>query len=220
MKPLDLRYFSLLALPFLLIPSAAFVFSTLAKRLGKEQGYLLGFLFYWTIWCLIVPLLYLSKEGFLSLFVDETPLLSGPNWLAAVLWAVITLVSLFMYGKDFIRAPWILILIAIPTASVNGFCEELLWRGLYVRAFPRNFWLAIIFPSFGFSLWHLAPRQIFSAGSKFSFILSTLFLGLAYGFIAYQTGSAKWTAISHSINGILALGGMIAPSILIRTFAW
>jgi hypothetical protein len=214
MNTLDIEQFTLLALPFALIPSTAFLFSTLAKRLGKEQGYLLGFLFYWIIWCVLVPLLYLGIDGFLSLFVDETPLLSGPNWLAAILWVVITLVSLVMYGKNFIQASLPLILLAIPLATINGFCEELIWRGLYVRAFPENIWLAIIFPSIGFALWHLAPTQIFSDGSKFSFILSTFFLGLAYGFVAYQTGSAKWTAISHSINGILALSGMIAPSIL------
>ena len=214
MNPLDIRQFALLALPFILIPSAAFVFSTLTQRLGKEQGYLLGFLFYWTIWCLIVPLVYLGKDGFLSLFVDKTPLLSGPNWLAAVLFIFITLVTLAMYGKGFIRAPWTLILVAIPAATINGICEELLWRGLYVRAFPDNFWLAIIFPAIGFALWHLAPRQIFSDGSKYSFVLSTFFLGLAYGFIAYKTGSAKWTVVSHSLNGIIALSGMLGPSIL------
>jgi membrane protease YdiL (CAAX protease family) len=174
----------------------------------------LGFFFYWTVWCLIVSLFYLGKDGFLSLLVDETPLLSRPNWLAAVLWTLIIIVSLVMYGKNFIQAPLTLILVAIPLATINGICEELLWRGLYVRAFPDNFWLAILFPSIGFAFWHLAPQQVFSSGNKWAFILSTFFLGLAYGFIAYKTGSAKWTAISHSINGILALGGAIAPSIL------
>jgi hypothetical protein len=45
-------------------------------------------------------------------------------------------------------------------------------------------------------------------------VLSTLFLGLAYGYIAYRTGSAKWTAISHSLSGILALSSYLAPSVL------
>jgi hypothetical protein len=48
----------------------------------------------------------------------------------------------------------------------------------------------------------------------YGFVVSTLFLGLAYGFIAYRTGSARWTAISHSVSGILALSGMLAPSLL------
>jgi membrane protease YdiL (CAAX protease family) len=45
-------------------------------------------------------------------------------------------------------------------------------------------------------------------------VISTFFLGLSYGFIAYRTGSAKWTALSHSLNGILALSGMLAATIL------
>jgi membrane protease YdiL (CAAX protease family) len=214
MHSLILKQYALLALPFVLIPIAALAFKGYSEKFGKETGYLLGFLFYWTVWCVFVPLIYLGKGEFLSLFVDKTPLLSGPNWRAAVLWALITLVTLVIYGKKFIQAPITLILIAIPLATINGICEELLWRGLYVRAFPGNFWLGIIFPAIGFALWHLAPRQIFSDGSKFGFILSTLFLGLAYGFISYRTGSAKWTAISHSLNGILALSGMLGPSLL------
>jgi membrane protease YdiL (CAAX protease family) len=210
----EIREYALLLIPFLLIPSTAFVFISLAKWLGKEKGYLIGFLFYWTIWCLIVPLVFLETKEFVTLFVDKAQLLSRPNWLVTGLFIFITLITFFMYGKTFIEAPWTLILIAIPIATINGICEEILWRGLYVKIFPDNIWLAIIFPAIGFALWHLVPLQVFSDGNEFDFILSTFFLGLAYGFIAYKTGSAKWTAISHSLNGILALSGMLAPSIL------
>ena len=208
------RHYFLIALPFILAPSTALVFSSFSKRLGKEPGYLSGFIFYWTVWCVIVPLAYMGRDGFRSLLSDITPLLSRPNWLAAVLFITITLVTLVMYGREFIQAPLTLILIALPIATINGICEELLWRGLYVRAFPDNVWLAIFFPAIGFALWHLAPIQVFSDGNKFAFVLSTFFLGLAYGWIAYKTGSAKWTAISHSLNGVIALGGYIAPSII------
>jgi uncharacterized protein len=146
--------------------------------------------------------------------MDKSPLLSRPNWLVAGLWAFITLVSILIYGKDFLRASPTLILLAIPVAMINGIGEEILWRGLYVRMFPDNFLLAILYPSIGFAFWHLVPLSIFSDGNKWKFILSTFFLGLAYGFIAYKTGSVAWTAISHSINGILALSGAIAPSII------
>jgi membrane protease YdiL (CAAX protease family) len=214
MNLLDLGQYALLALPFVLIPTAAFVFKGFSKKMGKETGYLLGFLYYWMVWCLLVPLIYLGKDGFLSLFVDKSPLLSRPNWPAAVIWTLIILVTLVMYGQKFVKAPLTLMLVAIPAATINGICEELLWRGLYVRAFPDNFWLAIIFPALGFALWHLIPLQVFSSGSKLTFVFSTFFLGLAYGSIAYKTGSAKWTAISHSLNGIFAVSGMLGPSIL------
>lgn len=212
MKPFIARI--LLVLPFALTPSAWFVFTTLAKYLGRETGYLLGFLFYWAIWCLLIPWMILGKRDFLALFVDKTPLLSRPNRLTAVLWVFITLVTILMYGRDFLRAPLALILLAAPLATLNGLCEETLWRGLYVQTFPNNFWLAVLYPAIGFALWHLVPLQVFPEGSPSGFVLSTFFLGLAYGFIAYKTGSAKWTAISHSLNGILALSGFLAPSVL------
>lgn len=56
--------------------------------------------------------------------------------------------------------------------------------------------------------------SVFSEGNKWAFILSTFFLGLAYGWIAYKTGSARWTAISRSIDGILVLSGTLATSVL------
>lgn len=208
------KQYILLILPFLLLPITFWAFNFLSNWLGKERGYLLGFLFYWTVWCLFVPLLILGTQDFLSLFVDVTPLLSLPNWLVAVLWAFITLVTILIYHRDFLRASRTLILIAIPAATINGICEEVLWRGLYVRIFPENFWLAILFPSIGFAFWHLVPLSIFSVENKWSFVLSTFLLGLAYGFIAYSTGSAKWTAVSHILSGILALSGMLAPSFL------
>jgi len=72
----------------------------------------------------------------------------------------------------------------------------------------------VLYPAVGFALWHLAPQSVFPAENVPGFILSTLFLGLAYGFIAYSTGSAFWTAISHSLGGILALGGYLTPSVM------
>ena len=58
------------------------------------------------------------------------------------------------------------------------------------------------------------PLQVFSDRSKLTFLFSTLLLGLADGFAAYQTASAKWSVNFHSLNGILALNGMISSNIL------
>ncbi len=203
-----------LALPLLLLPVMAGVFALSARLLGAEAGYLLGFGFYWLFWCLFVPRWLLGKEEFNSILRDRAPLFSRFNWIAATLWIIVTLIAVLMYAGDFLRAPLTLILLAIPLATINGFCEEILWRGLYVRLFPRNPWLAILVPSLGFALWHLAPQTVFLAENVIGFVLSTFFLALPYGYIAYRTGSAKWTAISHSLSGILALSGYLAPSAL------
>jgi len=205
----------LFGLPFLLLPVMVGIFTLFARWLGAEAGYLLGFGFYWLAWCLLVPRALLGKAEFSAILHDRAPLFSRANWLAALLWLVVTLVAVFMYAGEFIRAPLVLILLAIPLATLNGCCEEIVWRGLYVRRFPRNPWLAILYPSLGFALWHLAPQVVFPAENVIGFVTSTYFLALPYGYIAYRTGSARWTAISHSLSGIMALGGYLVPSALV-----
>jgi membrane protease YdiL (CAAX protease family) len=190
------------------------IFWLTSRWLGAEAGYLLGFGFYWLFWCLLLPRWLLGKAEFTAILRDRAPLFGRANWLAALLWLTVTLVSVFMYAGEFLRAPLTLILLAVPLATLNGFCEEILWRGLYVRRFPRNPWMAILYPSLGFAFWHLAPQVIFPAENLPGFVLSTFFLALPYGFIAYRTGSARWTALSHSLSGFLALSGMLAPSLI------
>jgi membrane protease YdiL (CAAX protease family) len=209
-----MKFQACFALPLLLLPVMAGIFALSARWLGAEAGYLLGFGFYWLFWCLLAPRWLLGKDEFAAILRDRTPLFGRANWPAALLWLVVTLVSVLMYAGEFVRAPLTLLLFAAPLATLNGFCEEILWRGLYVRRFPRNPWLAILYPSLGFALWHLAPQVIFPAENVISFVISTFFLALPYGYIAYRTGSARWTALSHSLSGILALSGYLAPSVL------
>jgi hypothetical protein len=207
------KYF-LLGLPLLLFLSTAFVFTLFSQWLGDELGYVLGFVFYYLLWCLAVPFIYLGKSGFLSLFREDSPLFKRENWLPAILLFLITFGAVFMYFSSFVKASAVLIMISIPVAVVNGTCEEILWRGLYVKTFPNKLLFGFIYPAAGFALWHISPQLIFpSEGGILAFAGLTFFLGLGYGFIAYKTSSIKWTAFSHSLNGIFALGGYIAPSI-------
>jgi deazaflavin-dependent oxidoreductase (nitroreductase family) len=206
----DLAWVWAVILPFALFFSTRLVFQSAAQWLGKEAGYLLGFAFYWIIWCLMLSWLVVRKQGLTSLLRDHRRLFARENWSAALMWLVVTAVAILMYGEDFVTAPPMWILLAIPLATLNGFCEEILWRGLYVHAFPVNPWLGIVYPAFGFAMWHFAPQSLFPVENVISFVLSTLILGLAYGYIAYRTGSARWTVISHSMNGILALANPLA----------
>ena len=206
--------FLTLLLPWAVLASASIVFHNARQALGADAGYLFGFTFYWLFWCLLVPRWLLGKANFATILRDRATLFSRPNWLAALLWLAVILTAIFLYAGEFLRAPLPLILLAVPLATLNGFCEEMLWRGLYVRLFPHNPWLAILYPSLGFALWHLAPQVVFPAENIIGFVISTFFLALPYGYIAYSTGSARWTAVSHSLSGILALSGYLAPSVL------
>ncbi len=212
------KYF-LFILPLLILFSTALLFVSLSQRLGREISYVLGFLFYDVFWCLAVPYFILGKVGFLSMFREDTPLFSKENWRLALLLGSTTVGAFGMLlGHDLANTPPLLIFIAIPVAVITGTCEEILWRGLYTKVFPKQVISGLVFPAIGFAVWHLSPQLLYPAnipGGMFAFAGLTFFLGLCYGLVAYKTGSCKWTAVSHSLNGILDLGGALAPAVLI-----
>lgn len=207
----------LFGLPFFLVISTAVVFRSLSVWFGKERGYLFGFLFYWGFWCLLIPFMVLGKSAFLALFRNESPLFTKENWLVVALLLLITIGALVMYPVgNLFSSPNLLIIIAIPVALLNGICEETFWRGLYLKVFPDSVSKGVVYPSIGFALWHISPQLVFpSETGIIPFVISTFFLGLSYGWIAYRTRTIRWTSLSHSLNGILALGGYLAPGVLI-----
>jgi uncharacterized protein len=210
------KYF-LFSLPILLLLSTAFVFVSFAQWLGKESGYVVGFLFYAGFWCLVVPLIILGKDNFLSTFKEDIPLFRKENWwLAILLFSTTAGAFSMLLNHEIANTPLLLIAISIPVAIITGTCEEILWRGLYTKVFPKKVISGLIYPTLGFAAWHLSPQLIYPAeipGGMFAFAGLTFLLGLCYGLVAYKTGSCKWTAISHSLNGILDFGGALAPVI-------
>jgi hypothetical protein len=207
------KYF-LILLPVVLTSSTAFVFSETAQRLGNDEGYLLGFGFYW-IWCLGVPCIFWGKDGLRRVLTEETSLFRKKNWLLVGLLSITVVGAIWMYYIPNISAVSIWLVLFSPVAVINGICEEILWRGVYVKTFGRSVFWACLYPSIGFALSHLSPQLVFpSQSGMLPFVFSTFLLGLVYGWVAYKTGSAKWTAITHSVIGLLAFGEPLSTSLV------
>jgi len=205
----------LLISPLILIISTALVFVLFTNWLGRDLGYVIGFIYYWLVWCLLIPLKILNRNGVINLLKEERSLFSKSNWLSAFIFTLIIGITIFLYtpGRIFTK-PTKLLFIAIPVAIINGVCEEIYWRGLFLKVFPNNIMFGLILPAIGFACWHISPQLVFPAEiGILPFIVSTFFLGISYSFITYKTRSIKWNILSHSLGGILDLGGAIAPSI-------
>ena len=198
-------------LTVLLIISASLVFYMTAVAIGKEKGYLIGMAFYWFFWCLGVPVL-VKRKSIIYFLKNERSLFIKNNWWVIILFFSTIIIPIFMYNtiSYLLIKPLVLFLIAIPVAIISGTCEELFWRGLFIKEFPDSIAWGIIIPSLFFSLFHFAPQLAIPHPNKVLFVLLTFPLGLTNGIIAYKTKSAKWSAVSHSIGGIMAFGGPAA----------
>ncbi len=209
------HYFLIIGLPFLLIPSTALVFIFSARLLNNDWGYLLGFLFYWVIWCYLVPFIFLGKQGVINLFKDESSSLFRKNsWYLIVLLLGTIIGAIVMYFiPRFGDARLLVVLLALPIAIVAGAGEEILWRGLYIRSFPGHLFWAYLYPTIWFALQHISSQLIELSEGTPIFIASTFALGLIYGLVAYRTGSIRWNALAHILISFFALGEPITTSI-------
>ena len=197
-------------LPVLLILSTASVFRQAARWFGNDVGYLTGFGFYW-IWCWSVPLILWGKGGIKKVFTSDVSLFRKENWLVTLVLCLTILGAVWMYFIPNLSRVSLWIVLFSPVAILNGTSEEILWRGVYVKAFGNNPIGARIYPALGFAISHISPLQIVPARTgTIPFLFSAFFLGLAFGWVAYKTKSAKWTAITHSLMGLLAFGEPIS----------
>jgi len=203
----------LLVIPLVLLATTYLAFREFIAFFGFKAGYFAGFVFYWMVWGLLLPLWVLGSRGLGSLFRDVYPRLGKPAWLGAALLTLPPLLAgLTVFPAKVPQATPLVVLVSFGLALVNGTLEEILWRGLYVRTFSDRAMLGYLYPSVGFALWHLAPQAVHPItmpDGMMAFIAGALFFGLCWGWVAWRTGSIRWTVVSHVLTDFLGLGALV-----------
>lgn len=131
--------------------------------------------------------------GFLVLFAGGFLVLSElDNVLRAVLpmpaWLGETFAQLAAPGN---KALGFLNLVAVP-----AFFEEVLFRGYFLQGLRgrKSMRFSVLLTAFLFGIVHLNPWQFASA----------FLIGLAFGWVAWRTGSILWPMAGHALNNLLA----------------
>jgi hypothetical protein len=154
------RWF-ILALPALLIASMYGAFRYLTARFGFPIGYLAAFGAYWVGWCVIVPTGILGRRTVLQLFGRSgVPFAKRGLTTHALLWWPLAFPLAFSFLPRIGSTRLVILIASIALGMVIGVTEELLWRGVYVTAFPNRLWLNTIYPSIAFGVWHLCPLSV------------------------------------------------------------
>jgi hypothetical protein len=190
----------LIAAPPILAASTYLVFRYGAARLGPARGYLVGFLFYWLVWCFLLPGLTVGSEGFRRMFGPPEPTFGRPGWLGVLLLVGPPLAMyLTVFRQEIGSAGRMVLIYSALYAVVNGTLEEVLWRGTFVTAFSGSWLWGYLYPAVWFGLWHLSPQAVEPGepGGAVGFALMSILLGLAWGWVARTSGSIRWTAVAH-----------------------
>jgi membrane protease YdiL (CAAX protease family) len=215
----EAKYIALLAAPPLILGTGYVAFRQLVAHFGFKLGYLSSFLFYWIVWCLLLPWWVLGAGGMFQLFREGSSRFGQP---AAVGLILLVLPCVLGYGYAFPRAirhaDVLIVVLSAALALTNGTLEELLWRGTYLKAFSGSWLLGYVYPSIGFAAWHFAPQTVApnrAPGGSLSFVIVAGLAGLMWGWTARSSSSILWPAIFHVLFDFSGLGARIyfsAPS--------
>jgi hypothetical protein len=146
------RQWALLFAPPLLIGSMLAAFRGLSALLGPKVGYFAGFVCYWLVWCLAFPLWILRGIPVSRLFRRSADPLGEPAWLGLLLLLFPALgAALTIFARRLRDASPPVLLSSAALAIVNATGEEMLWRGIYARSFPRQVMRGYLYPAVGFA---------------------------------------------------------------------
>lgn len=186
-----------------------FAFSNLI--LGKTIGYIIGFCTYW-LSCYTMSLYSANGvNGVKKIFSNKIN--KSNNMVFYLLAFVPCIATFFVIFKETI--PFVgfqVLFMALLFALINGFFEEMFWRGVFNKVFGNNILLAFIYPSIFFGIWHIAlifAKGIVYQGGFASLIGGALCMGLLWGWIAYKTKSIKAVTAAHIITNFFAFTGLI-----------
>ena len=187
--------------PLLLVGMMYPSFQFLANLFGETIGWYLGLIVYWIIWGGIFSIAILGKENLISII---RPQKINIKILLLVLFPILMsslykLVPGMGYEKPSI---WIFLLL-FSTTFGNGFFEEVLWRGVYMKLFPNNVMFRIIWPTIWFAIWHYAPGSVHSDGNVVALMIGAGVFGFYLSFLAKQTDTIWWAIVTHALLSLI-----------------
>lgn len=179
----------------------AATFAVARKGLGPRRGYLAAFIAYWAV-CLGLPLAVLGWRGCADLVRRPARPLPRPRALALATLGVPLAGAVAVELIPNVRAASPkLVAASLGIAGVNAMAEEVLWRGLPITAFPESAWRGWLLPATGFTIWHLAPLAAMRRWSRAPGVLAgAALIGFGYGWVAWRTGSLRWTIPPHILT--------------------
>ena len=199
--------------PVVLALSTLAVFRMAVPLAGEGPGHVIGFAFYWVFGGVALPLALIGRDGYAVLFARRPVRWTVALVAASVLLALpVAFGFLFVFPSLFpVDSGGVLLGIA-AYALVNGTLEEVFWRGIFARRFPRNAWLGVLYPATAFALWQLVPWSVFPMWPHLPAVAIlgvALPTGLLYNWVAWRTGSIRWTVASHVLTNLSGIGAML-----------
>jgi len=188
---------ALAALPTLTLTMIP-VFRLLAHWLGRKRAWYAGFVVYWLIWCIPFSLWAIGLRRLRELLRFQR--LRKAEWFMLIIYPTLAFLGRYTLQKSprSTRGKTLLFFVTI----MNGFWEEVFWRGVYITLFPNSGWWASVWPTVWFALWHYAPGSISPLADARTLMIGAGALGASLSWLSMKTQSIHTAALAHILGGL------------------
>ncbi len=205
--PLQKSRLTLVLSALAILPFMFVVFKLTTSLYGIKQGYFAGFIIYWA-YCALFSIILLKKGQFIKIFSPKYSFENGAYIVLTFLPVAGVFFVKFLPNIHLIDAS-ITILVLINSV-INGFIEELYWRGLFLVIFKKNNSVGLWLASFLFAAWHISLYSIseISFGGFFALVGGAFLLGVLWSYCSRKLDSIIFSLIAHILLNIFAFTGL------------
>lgn len=206
---------TLLVSSLILLPFTFGLFQLTTFLLGPKWGYVMGFLGYWA-YCLVTAWLVSGGDWnyFRSLWDQQrrNKYATGIG-LAAFIPALGVFFVSFLpnVAKLSFSAGALLLLMVL----LNGFIEELYWRGLYLLEYPHDTRIGFILSWLLFGAWHVSlwfARGMIYKDGFLALVGGAYGLGLIWTWVARSNGNLRAVVPAHILANLFAFTALFVDN--------
>lgn len=194
--------------PIALIAAAYPVFrisdAALGDTVGGRLAWFVGMSFYWAVWGCAFSLWVLGRRQAWELVRPRRATRQALGHVGFMV-ALATAVRFLIPGMEYTKVSTGAAILLAISPFANGVFEELLWRGVFLAAFPSNAWLRVVWPSVMFGLWHLVPTSISPEGPQVTMVIGPTLMGLYLAWLSKRTGTIWWAILAHTVGGLVMI---------------
>ena len=206
---------TLLVSSLILLPFTFGWFQLTTLFLGTKWGYVTGFLGYWA-YCLFIA--WRISDGdwnyFKSLWDRQRRTKYG-TWIGLAAFFPAVGVFFISFLPNVARLSFSAGALLIGMVVVNGFIEELYWRGLYLLEYPNNAWIGFLLSWLLFGAWHISlwfARGILYKDGFLALVGGSYGLGLLWTWVARSNGNLRAVIPAHILANLFAFTALFVDN--------
>ena len=205
----------LLVSSLLLLPYTFGLFQLTTLALGHKWGYVTGFLGYWAYCLIIAWFLSGSDWNYFKTLWNQPRNNKYATWIGLAAFIPALGVFFVSFLPNVAKLTLSAGVLLVGMVLLNGFIEEVYWRGLYLIEYPDNSRIGFILAWILFGAWHVSlwfARGMIYKDGFLALVGGAYGLGLIWTWVARSNRNLRTVVPAHILANLFAFTALFVDN--------